>query len=144
MNSEGTWTAGYRSRDGHGRDFPAGTRVEAMLWLLDEIDQWAMTLSALRAMPDVPAGRGEPAEADRDELVEDLADAYRFFAALPLDEGGVLEVGAYTYRLTRIVTRADSVKEVLAGAQERLRYPAQRDDRERLAARLETLQAAIR
>jgi hypothetical protein len=41
-----TWTAGYRDRHGPERDSGERDRAGALAWLLEEIDQRAMTLAA--------------------------------------------------------------------------------------------------
>ena len=82
-----SWTAGYRDTRGHGRDSGERDRAGALEWLLEEIDQRAMTLAA-----------EDDEDSGCDDEVAELATAWRYFQQL-IERGGDCQAGGFTYWL---------------------------------------------
>jgi hypothetical protein len=83
-----SWTAGYRDTRGHGRDSGERDRAGALEWLLEQIDQRAMTLAA-----------EDDDDSGCDDEVAELATAWRYFQQLPGERGGDCQAGGFTYWL---------------------------------------------
>ena len=121
-----SWTAGYRDRRGHGRNSGEHDRAGALEWLLEEIDQRAMSLAA----------QDDEGPGCDDEVAE-LATAWRYFQQL-IERGGDCQAGAFTYWLAPSFeeqpprTRAEMLRAALA-----------RRDRKTRPDSLDELQARI-
>jgi hypothetical protein len=83
-----TWTAGYRNARGHGSDSGERDRAGALAWLLDEIDQRAMLLSA-----------DDAGDSRCDDEVAELGTTWRYFEQLPQESGGECQAGPLIYWL---------------------------------------------
>ena len=82
-----SWTAGSHDTRSHGRDSGERDRAGALEWLLEEIDQRAMTVAA-----------EDDEDSGCDDEVAELATAWRYFQQL-IERGGDCQAGAFTYWL---------------------------------------------